>query len=216
MSHRWVLCHDVIYESTCLIDGGCSYAVTVSYSTDPRAARSREAILVAARGLLASEGPGAVTHQRVSQEAGVGRATVYRHWPRSEQLLLDVMEGADLPLFKDPETPVRPWLRRQLRQLADEVLPPAVAALSLAMMQSAIWDAELARRRDESNATIRTRIHEAIRMAVAAHELETDADPADLVSLLVGPIVYRTAMQRDAVPDSLIDRLLDSIGTWRG
>ncbi|SEF37795.1 DNA-binding transcriptional regulator, AcrR family [Amycolatopsis pretoriensis] len=170
---------------------------------------------MAARGLLASEGPGAVTHQRVSQEAGVGRATVYRHWPRSDQLLLDVMEGADLPLFKDPGTPVRPWLRRQLRQLADEVLPPAVAGLSLAMMQSALWDPELARRRDESNETIRTRVHAAIRSAVAGGELETDADPADLVSMLVGPIVYRTAMQREAVPDRLIERLLDSVGTWR-
>jgi AcrR family transcriptional regulator len=188
--------------------------VTVSYSTDPRAARSREAILVAARELLASEGPGAVTHQRVSREAGVGRATVYRHWPRSEQLLLDVMEDADLPLFKDPERPVRPWLHRQLRRLADELMPPAVAGLSLAMMQSAIWDAEVARRRDESTKTIEERIHAAIRSAVAGQELETDAEPADLVSMLVGPIVYRTAMQRDVVPDGLIARLLDSIGTW--
>src|SRR3954462_11174851 len=112
---------------------------------DPRAVRSREAILVAARRLLSSDGPAAITHQRVSQEAGVGRATVYRHWPRSEQLLLDVMADADLPLFKDPETPVRPWLHRQLRQMADDLMPPAVAGLSLAMMQSALWDAEMAR-----------------------------------------------------------------------
>jgi AcrR family transcriptional regulator len=58
-------------------------------------------MLVAARELLVGEGPGAVTHQRVAQEAGVGRATVYRHWPRPEQLLLDVMAGADLPHFKN-------------------------------------------------------------------------------------------------------------------
>jgi AcrR family transcriptional regulator len=191
------------------------YHAAVSYSTDPRATRSREAILVAARQLLASEGPGAVTHQRVSQEAGVGRATVYRHWPRSEQLLLDVMDGADLPLFKDPETPVRPWLHRQLRQMADELMPPAVAGLSLTLMQSALWDPEIARRRDASTNTIRDRLHAAIRSAVAARELETDADPADLPAMLVGPIVYRTAMQREAVPDGLIDRLLDGVGTWR-
>lgn len=172
-------------------------------------------MLVAARQLLASEGPGAVTHQRVAQEAGVGRATVYRHWPRSEQLLLDVMEGADLPLFKDPASPVRPWLHRQLRQMADELMPSAVAGVSLTLMQSAIWDPEIARRRDESTRTITDRIHAAIRSAVAARELESDADPADLSALLVGPIVYRTAMQRGPVSDCLIDRLLDSVGTWR-
>ena len=41
-----------------------------SQATDPRAARSREAILAAAFDLLAREGPGAITHQRVAQQAG--------------------------------------------------------------------------------------------------------------------------------------------------
>jgi AcrR family transcriptional regulator len=186
----------------------------VSYSTDPRATRSREAMLTAARQLLVGEGPGAVTHQRVAQQAGVGRATVYRHWPRSEQLLLDVMAGTDLPLFKDPEVPVRPWLHRQLRQMADELAIPAVAAASLTLIQSALWDPEIARQHDESLNTIAERIHAAVQSAVANGELQTDAGPSDLPTMLVGPIVYRTAMQRGTVSDDLIDRLIDSMGTW--
>jgi AcrR family transcriptional regulator len=188
--------------------------VAVSYSTDPRAARSRDAILVAARHLLSRNGPGAVTHQRVAQEAGVGRATVYRHWARPEQLLFAAMDGVDLPLFKDPETPVRPWLHRQLRQMAEELAPAAVAGMSLAFMQSAIWDPEAARRSDESNGTIRDRIHAAVRSAVARRELDSDLDPADLAAMLVGPIVYRAVVQRDVASDELIDRLLDGIGNW--
>ncbi|TQM00732.1 TetR family transcriptional regulator [Actinoallomurus bryophytorum] len=186
----------------------------MSYSTDPRAARSREAMLAAARDLLVSEGPGAITHQRVAQQAGVGRATVYRHWPRPEHLLLEVMSGADLPLFKNPETPVRPWLRRQLRQMADELAVPAVAAVSLTLMQSAIWDPEIAHRRDESLKTITERIHAAVRSAVASGEVETDAGPTDLSAVLVGPIVYRTTMQNGVVSDDLIDRLIDGVGIW--
>ncbi|MEV4315688.1 TetR/AcrR family transcriptional regulator [Actinocrispum sp. NPDC049592] len=186
----------------------------MSYSTDPRAARSREAMLAAARQLLAREGPGSVTHQRVAQQAGVGRATVYRHWPRSEQLMLDAMGGADLPLFKDPEVPIRAWLRRQLRQMADELAIPAVAAMSLTLAQSAMWDPELAHRQDESVRTIVERIHAAIQSAVASGELETDAGPSDLAVMLVGPIVYRTTMQRDKVSDDLVARLVDSIGSW--
>ena len=45
---------------------------------DPRTVRSREAILAAARHLLLHHGPAAVTHQRVAEQAGVGRATVSR------------------------------------------------------------------------------------------------------------------------------------------
>ncbi|WP_329048670.1 TetR/AcrR family transcriptional regulator C-terminal ligand-binding domain-containing protein [Amycolatopsis sp. NBC_01488] len=145
----------------------------------------------------------------------MGRATVYRHWPRSDQLLLDVMAGADLPLFKDPEAPVRRWLHRQLRQLADELMAPAVAGLSLTLMQSAIWDPEIARRRDESNKAIGERLEAAIRFAVAGGELTIEVDPANLTAMLVGPIVYRTAMQREAASDDMIARLVDGVGTWR-
>jgi AcrR family transcriptional regulator len=48
---------------------------------DPRVVRTRLAVLEAATMLLRTEGPGAVTHARVAEAAGVGRATIYRHWP---------------------------------------------------------------------------------------------------------------------------------------
>src|SRR5260370_76038 len=50
-----------------------------SPATDPRAARSREAILAAAYDLLAREGPGAITHQQLPRQPGVGRAPGSRH-----------------------------------------------------------------------------------------------------------------------------------------
>src|SRR5258708_15328666 len=105
-----------------------------SPATDPRAARSREAILAAAFDLLAREGPGAITHQRVAQQAGVGRATVYRHWAAPEDLLRDVLFSAGLPFFATPALPLRPWLHAELRQLADELALPAGASLAIALM----------------------------------------------------------------------------------
>src|SRR6478735_2750708 len=106
-----------------------------SPATDPRAARSREAILAAAYDLLAREGPGAITHQRVAQQAGVGRATVYRHWAAPEDLLRDVLYTAELPFFATPTLPLRSWLHTELRQLADELALPAVASLAMALME---------------------------------------------------------------------------------
>src|SRR5258708_38697723 len=106
-----------------------------STATDPRAARSREAILAAAYDLLAREGPGAITHQRVARQAGVGRATVYRHWAAPQDLLRDVLYTAELPFFAAPALPLRPWLHAELRQLADELALPAVASLAIALME---------------------------------------------------------------------------------
>ncbi|HEX6346738.1 TetR/AcrR family transcriptional regulator, partial [Umezawaea sp.] len=184
-------------------------------STDPRSTRSRTAILTAARALLLKEGPAAVTHQRVAQEAGIGRATVYRHWARPEQLLLAAMSGSDLPHFRDPATPIRPWLHDQLRALATEMELPEVAAVTLTLMQGAVWNPEIADQRDHATATVTTRLGAALDIAVESGELATRVDPTDATSILIGPLVYRTTMQAGSVTDALIDSLLDAVGFRR-
>ena len=180
--------------------------------TDPRSTRSRTAILTAARGLLLKEGPAAVTHQRVAQEAGVGRATVYRHWAQPEQLLLATMSGSDLPHFRDPVSPIRPWLREQLRAMATEMELPEVVAVTLTLMQGAVWSPRIADQRDHSIAEITTRLRRALEIAAATGELPTTITPEDAAALLIGPLVYRTTTQSAPVTDTLIDHLLDGIG----
>ncbi|MCS7483034.1 TetR/AcrR family transcriptional regulator [Umezawaea endophytica] len=183
--------------------------------TDPRSTRSRTAILTAARALLLKEGPAAVTHQRVAQEAGIGRATVYRHWAQPEQLLLAAMSGSDLPYFRDPTPPVRPWLRDQLRAMATEMALPEVVAVTLTLMQGAVWSPQIADQRNHAIAAITDRLRAALEIAATTGELTADVSPDDAASLLIGPLVYRTAMQAGTVPDALIDRLLDGIGLSR-
>ncbi|MEU6371526.1 TetR/AcrR family transcriptional regulator [Streptomyces sp. NPDC046909] len=63
-------------------------------SDDLRARRSGVAALAAATELLLEGSPESVTHASVAARAGVGRATVYRHWPDLESLLLDTLAGA--------------------------------------------------------------------------------------------------------------------------
>ena len=187
---------------------------TVKTSVDPRLARSRKAMLDAARDLLLREGPAAVTHQRVARQAGVGRATVYRHWARPEQLMLDTMALVDLPFFREPVTPVRPWLRRELRVFADEMALPAVAGVALAMMQSSTRSLP-GEVRDRFTATATDRIRAALALAAAEGELAAAADPEDAVALLAGPLVHRTCMQGGTVSDELLERVIDSVGTWQ-
>lgn len=183
-------------------------------SVDPRATRSREAILAAARTLLITEGPPAVTHQRVAVQAGVGRATVYRHWPAPETLLLDAMVSVDLPFFREPTTPVRPWLHRELRKLADEQAMSGVIAVASTLIHGAARDPELRSRRDIIVATGTERLGVALTLAVDSGELDTTLDFHDAYAVLLGPLLYRTTFQAGTVSDELIDRLLDNIGNW--
>jgi AcrR family transcriptional regulator len=183
-------------------------------SEDPRATRSREAILAAARTLLTTEGPPAVTHQRVAAQAGVGRATVYRHWPAPEKLLLDAMVTVDVPFFREPTTPVRPWLHRELRKFGDEQAMPGVIAVTWTLLHGAARDPEIARQRDILLSIGTERLGVALALAVDSGELDTVLDIHDVAAVLLGPLLYRTTFQAGTVSDELIDRIVANIGNW--
>jgi Transcriptional regulator len=185
-----------------------------SPATDPRAARSREAILAAAFDLLAREGPGAITHQRVAQQAGVGRATVYRHWaaPRtcsatcchSRAALLRHPRPAPAVLAAGRAAPARRRARppggRIARHRADGADPVRAAPGT----------------RPHRHITVITeRLAAAFALAVDAGELDTAPDAALAAAHLIGPLVYRTTLQAAAVPDSLLAELIDSAAHWR-
>jgi AcrR family transcriptional regulator len=185
-----------------------------SQATDPRAARSREAILAAAFDLLAREGPGAITHQRVAQQAGVGRATVYRHWAAPEDLLRDVLFSAELPFFAAPALPLRSWLRAELRRLADELALPPVASLAIALMEQTRSGGAGARPHRHVTA-ITERLAAAFALAVDAGELDTAPDAERAAAHLIGPLVYRTTLQAAQVPDQLLTDVIEAVADWR-
>ncbi len=60
------------------------------------------------------------------------------------------------------------------------------------------------------------RLEVALALAVASREIDMFADPLDLSAILVGPIIYRTAMQAGTVSHHLIDQPIDSLGRWQG
>lgn len=185
-------------------------------STDPRITRSREAILSAARELLREDGPAAVTHQNVAKRAGVGRATVYRHWPQPRMLLDDTMAGVRMPFFRDPVPPVRPWLARQMRTLADELALPEVQAVTAALFHGPPDEPEATARREQLIATISGQLGTALDSATRTGELRPSADLPDAPAIIIGPLVFRSMFERRPVTDAMIDHLLDAIGTWTG
>jgi len=97
--------------------------------TDPRGGpRTRERISQAATRLFVDRGFDAVTVADVAREAGVSSVTVYNHFPRKEDLLLDrtpdAVELLRAALRDRPaETDALAALRATALRLADERLP---------------------------------------------------------------------------------------------
>jgi len=57
----------------------------------PRSKKSHEAILSATRDILMDEGVHELSIEGVATKAGVGKATIYRHWKSKEELISEAI-----------------------------------------------------------------------------------------------------------------------------
>lgn len=179
---------------------------------DPRVERTRGSALEAARRLLVDEGVDAVTHLRVADEAGVGRRTLYRHWPDALSLLRDTLAHAEVP-----HAPVTGDLRTDLVGHLD--------ALRLALQQGHLgFVVNLLGERsrlDPAFETLRAELTEQgceplrllLRSAVRDGRLPGDLDLRAALADLEGPVFYRCMVRRERIARSalpaLVDRFLD-------
>jgi AcrR family transcriptional regulator len=65
---------------------------------DPRVERSRRVILGAVLDELGEVGYGALTIEAVAARAGVGKSTIYRHWPGKLELVEDAFRTLKAPV----------------------------------------------------------------------------------------------------------------------
>jgi len=156
---------------------------------DPRVARSRAAALAAARELFAREGLDAVTHLRVAEASGLGRKTLYRHFPQPVDLLRATLSTAELPrapLTGDLARDLRAHLESLRRALVDGPLARVVAALA----ERAPASAELRAARAELVREGTASLDALFEASVARGDLPSDLDRRAARAALEGPLFY--------------------------
>ena len=179
--------------------------------TDPRIRRTRRAVVDAVAALLTDEGAGSVTHQRVADVSGVGRATLYRHWPTAADLLYDVLGEVDQPLLRPGGGSLIEWLRTELRRAATEMGEPAVIQFVSVLVGRAGLDAgaaELRRRLIDHNVM---NLATAVARAAQRGEIGAEPDPHELMAQLLGPIVFRVIIEGRPATDSFIDGVIEPV-----
>jgi AcrR family transcriptional regulator len=186
----------------------------MSNTSDPRFQRSREAILTAARELLLDRGPAAVTHNQIAEHSGIGRATVYRHWPRPEQLLADAMATVPMPFFHEPTSPYREWLTSELTAIARQLDLDAVRAVASTLVNSSLWDPEMDARRAGFATVLASRLATALARAEEDGEVRLHAGSSAAAAMLIGPLYYRATIERASSDDALIHACVASVGEW--
>ncbi|MDO8389737.1 MAG: TetR/AcrR family transcriptional regulator [Actinomycetota bacterium] len=176
--------------------------------TDPRAARTRAAVLAAAAKVIAEEGAGAVTHQRVAERAGVGRATMYRHWPTAADLMYDALAEVETPLFHRHDGPFLPWLRAELSRISVEISQPNGMQFTAVLMSRLQFDPEAVALRDRLLERSLAPLALAVERALVTGELTAPPPVGDLLALLVGPLQFRSVFEGRPVPPEFIDAVI--------
>ncbi len=173
---------------------------------DPRAQRSRRSMLDATAGILATEGLIGLTHQNIARRSDVSRATVYRHWPTRENLVVALLEDFRMPHFVKAGGNVRDRLRDSLEIQWRTLLDPHYRAVYMAA-QSVADLPEVKARLREINVE---RVESVRRLVEPEYRLEEEVQVTDVLALAVGPLLqYATFV--GASSDRLRESVLDSV-----
>lgn len=178
---------------------------------DPRVSATRARVLAAVGELLEHGGVTDVTHASVARVAGVGRATVYRHWPTLDSLLVDAVEERlgviHLVLSGDPLTD----LRTMLVTLSAAVLDDTGGALFAALLSTSDVTPQLLALRAEIMERRIGAIEALVRRGIAEGQIDPTLDPAHAVSYLFGPLLHRRIVLGRGIDPAFVDDLLARI-----
>ena len=159
----------------------------------PRSEKARRAILDAARESIAADGFANLRLEQVAATAGVGKATIYRHWPSKEALALEVLLELATPFLEiedlgDTRAELRKAVDNAIRGLTKSPFGPVMRALlSEIAINPALGDAF----RDTVVNSRRTEIARVIERGIGRGDLRPDTDRGIATELLSGPVYYR-------------------------
>jgi len=182
--------------------------------SDPRIEHSRRVVCRAALEEFAEAGYSGFRMESVAARAGVGRSTLYRHWPNKAALLTDALET----LNTQPD-PVRELVGGNARQrvafildhLAEVLGDSPISACVPALVHAAETEPAMRDFHHSYSARRRQRLTDTIAAGVEAGELPARVDPDAASSALAGAMFYRRLMTADAPDAGFRARLVDTV-----
>jgi TetR/AcrR family transcriptional regulator, regulator of autoinduction and epiphytic fitness len=166
----------------------------VDAEVDPRVERSRRVILEAVLEELGEVGYGALTIEPVAARAGVGKSTIYRHWPGKLALVEDAFRTLKAKVLVPESGTLRERITGFLEQVAGLIEESTYSACMPALIDAAERDPQVREFHCAFSAERREVLVDVLRDAVTTGELPKDADPELLADALFGPILMRRLM----------------------
>jgi TetR/AcrR family transcriptional regulator of autoinduction and epiphytic fitness len=179
---------------------------------DPRVERSRMVILEAAVEELAAVGYGGVTIESIAARAGVGKSTIYRHWPDKLALIADAFETFHVQMVPDlADRTARESVELLVGHVAEVVVDSTWSRCIPAMIEGAERDPRVSAFHHRYNAERRQALIDLIARGVDACEFRPGLDPELATVALLGAIFYRRLMTGEPLPAADARELVDLI-----
>jgi AcrR family transcriptional regulator len=171
---------------------------------DPRVERSRVVILEAAVDELADVGYGGVTIESVAERAGVGKSTIYRHWPDKLALIADAFETFHVQMVPDlADRSARESVELLLRHVAEVVIDSTFSRCIPALIEGAERDPRVREFHHGYSAERRQELIDLIARGIEQREFRHGLDAELATTALLGVIFYRRLMTGEPLdPDS--------------
>ena len=176
-----------------------------------RSRRAESAILDATIALLGEVGFGGLTIDGIAARAGVGKATIYRHWSSKAEVAIEAFR-AFIPPIEDPDTgSFADDVRSVLHQMADGLSNSPLAGILPSLVEAAERDAEVERLFKDFGTTRRNVFRGVFTRAAARGELRDGLDHDLAIDLLVGPIFTRRLITRGPLNRKHANAVLDML-----
>lgn len=176
---------------------------------DPRIHRTRTVVLTSTLHVIADRGFEGASIEAISAHSGVARSTIYRHWPKRSDLLLDAIESL---LVTEPNftfTELRTDLIGIANALSYMLMSEPVGTVIAALMVEARRDAHVARLHQQFVTKRMGIATTAVETAIAEGHLPRTTDATSIATQIVAPLFFRTLLQRETPEPAWIEDLVD-------
>jgi AcrR family transcriptional regulator len=176
-----------------------------------RSERARRAILQSAWALFDRVGLRALTIEAIADDAGVGKATIYRWWPNKAAVVMDAMlQEMDATLAFPDTGSAREDLRLQMIAVIELLTQTRAGRAYRALVVESQHDAALAEALGERYiAGRRAAAAVAFERGIQRGELRSDLDPQIVIDALYGALYYCVLVRHVPLEPAYADALLD-------
>lgn len=180
---------------------------------DPRIERSRRLICDAALVEMGEVGYGAMTIESIARRAGVGKATVYRHWKGKLDLIESALESVGTELVIPASGSARERITAVLNRVAtflSDVDAPGWSCMP-ALVSASQYDSAVRDFHHRFSAARRQVLIDLIDEGKQLGDITIDADSELLAEMLVGPIFYGRLMSGRLFDPDRVGEIVDIV-----